>query len=223
MNRIYSVIRDNFLIILLAFAVFTLTVFMVSCKDDQVDYQGLYDSTSQELLKCLGGKNGDYNYCDNPDQPCSEGEGDCDNDGECSSGLKCGRDNGPNFAMPKDYEVCVQPHCADGIVNMGETGVDCGGECGVCQVSCDNLGTENTDYSVAGAASYCTASCPCEVYQGDCDLDSHCKAGLRCARNSGARFGLASREVCLPAHCVDGLLSGDETTPDCGGACGTCL
>lgn len=197
------------------------------CKPSEgSDYQALFNQTSEALLKCLGGKNGDYNYCDNAAQPCSEGEGDCDSDLECggpASGLACGRDNGPNFGMPKDYEVCVQPHCTNGVIDSTEQGIDCGGECGACQTSCADFGTENADYAVEGGASYCTISCPCGLYQGDCDIDNQCRAGLRCVRYSGARFGSTAREVCLPAHCANGIRDEDETTTDCGGTCGTCL
>ena len=35
---------------------------------------------------------GDHHCC-KPDKPCGVGEGDCDNDDDCSGDLKCGTDN----------------------------------------------------------------------------------------------------------------------------------
>ncbi|MCA9664352.1 MAG: hypothetical protein KC503_02155 [Myxococcales bacterium] len=44
---------------------------------------------------------------------------------------------------------------------------------------------------------YCSASCPCGAGQGDCDNDSECAPGLRCAHNVGAKYGAGSTvDVC---------------------------
>lgn len=55
-----------------------------------------------------------------------------------------------------------------------------------------------------GLTNFCTAACPCQVGQGDCDTDSECAGDTRCARDVGGGFGLPTDfEVCLPSWCVD--------------------
>ena len=39
----------------------------------------------------------DVKDCCTSSNPCGVGEGDCDNDNECQSGLKCGTDNCPAY------------------------------------------------------------------------------------------------------------------------------
>ena len=41
------------------------------------------------------GTNSDWSFCSSQN-PCSEGQGDCDSDDECN-GLQCGQDNCVNF------------------------------------------------------------------------------------------------------------------------------
>jgi RHS repeat-associated protein len=62
--------------------------------------------------------------------------------------------------------------------------------------------------------THCTAGCPCDEGEGGCTLDSHCRTGLVCTPNAGARHGLpANYGVCEDPGCPD---------PDFGGAhCGT--
>jgi hypothetical protein len=42
--------------------------------------------------------------------PCSEGEGDCDGDSECASGLICAQDVGANYGWSPLTDVCVKPN-----------------------------------------------------------------------------------------------------------------
>ncbi|MCK5797413.1 MAG: CHAP domain-containing protein [Deltaproteobacteria bacterium] len=45
--------------------------------------------------------------------------------------------------------------------------------------------------------AYCSAACPCNVGEGDCDDDAQCKPGLICAANVGANYGVPnSIDVC---------------------------
>jgi hypothetical protein len=44
-----------------------------------------------------------------------------------------------------------------------------------------------------------------------CAVDTDCGGGETCSNN-----------VCVPSHCLDGALSGDEGDVDCGGACPPC-
>ncbi len=65
---------------------------------------------------------------------CGEGEGDCDRDSECAPYLICGTDNGADYGMPANYDVCVPaPHCSNGVLDADEEGLDCGGaDCEPC-------------------------------------------------------------------------------------------
>lgn len=40
--------------------------------------------------------------------PCGVGEGDCDSDAECKSGLSCRSNKGPAVGLPADYDVCLE-------------------------------------------------------------------------------------------------------------------
>lgn len=44
------------------------------------------------------------------EKPCAENEGDCDNNNECQSGLKCGQDNCP-VSLGYDWSIdcCYKP------------------------------------------------------------------------------------------------------------------
>jgi hypothetical protein len=41
--------------------------------------------------------------------PCSEGQGDCDGDDECQSGLICAKDVGAKYGWPASRDVCESP------------------------------------------------------------------------------------------------------------------
>src|SRR5690606_9689699 len=62
----------------------------------------------------------------------------------------------------------------------------------------------------------CSSACPCSEYEGDCDSDSHCDAGLVCMRDTGALFGFDPEvDVCM-AQC-DPTAQGtpDYCSPSC--------
>jgi len=52
----------------------------------------------------------DWDFC-SLDNPCSEGQGDCDNDDECSRGLRCGKNNCRHFHIFADHrsDCCMRP------------------------------------------------------------------------------------------------------------------
>jgi hypothetical protein len=52
---------------------------------------------------------GDTKFYCTPSCPCNIGEGDCDRNDECLSGLICGRNNGPTFGFPAGTDACVSP------------------------------------------------------------------------------------------------------------------
>jgi hypothetical protein len=43
--------------------------------------------------------------------PCKEGIGDCDEDSQCASGLKCVNDVGADYGWPSNVDVCEQVSC----------------------------------------------------------------------------------------------------------------
>jgi len=99
------------------------------------------------------GENGDWNCCTD-DNPCDIGQGDCDRDSHCKPGLKC-EDNADNC---KEFNPIAHP-MAD------------------CCVLPDQCLGKNGDWNC------CTDENPCDIGQGDCDRDSHCKPGLKCEDN----------------------------------------
>ena len=206
---------------------FGTVVVAVACSGGAWD-DGLTEDvgvTESMLRKDMGGTNGDADYCVGTIK-CASGEGDCDSNGQCQSGLVCAMDDGPRFGMPNNYDVCVPPHCTDGIQtpSTDETDVDCGAsgsDCGEC-FGCP-------PDSANGGVSFCSTLCPCTSGQGDCDSNSECGTGVVCADNNGAQFGMPQDyDVCVPAHCTDGVQTGstDETGVDCGASgsdCGACI
>ncbi|MEZ4223834.1 MAG: SUMF1/EgtB/PvdO family nonheme iron enzyme [Polyangiaceae bacterium] len=194
-------------------------VVVAACSSaDNTDPRHLEDvGTIQDTLPkgTAGASNGDLDYCTGG-QLCVTGEGDCDADSECS-GSVCGYDNGPNFGMPAGWDVCVPATCRNGVMDAGETGIDCGGTsaCG----SCPTCPPEPN-----GGANHCTPACKCPAKEADCDTNNDCQTGLVCGALLGPQFGFpAGHDVCVQPHCTNGSQDGDETGVDCGGVdCGTC-
>jgi hypothetical protein len=62
--------------------------------------------------------------CKDPNCPCGEGEGDCDGNAECESGLTCAQNVGANYGWPASRDVCEQPGGAahQVIIDNGDTG-----------------------------------------------------------------------------------------------------
>jgi len=147
---------------------------------------------------------------------CASGQGDCDANAECQTGLICGTNNGPGFGLRADFDVCVPAQCENGQQDNGETGVDSGGPCGSGGGGAGCSGTP-------GGASFCVG-CQCTSGQGDCDGNAQCATGLVCATDNGPQFDLpATYDVCVPPHCTNGMLDAGqgETGIDAGGPCGT--
>ncbi|MFH1786960.1 MAG: hypothetical protein ABH829_04910 [archaeon] len=125
---------------------------------------------------------GDKDYCSTA--VCSAGEGDCDSDSQCASGLVCAINSGSNYGMPQNYDVCINPAVFDAV----------GG-------------------AYNGNEAYCSLKAlvgqKCAEGQGDCDSDDECQSGLICALDIGGRvFGVGEEktDVCTaPAN----LQSGD--------------
>jgi hypothetical protein len=149
--------------------------------------------------------------------PCESGQS-CDTADDCRTGL-CDVDRG----------VCLPATCADGMKNVNETDVDCGGphcskcangdqcqvdtdcsstlcdpEAGVCMsLSCGNGQMDGSETDVDCGGEECA---PCDN-GSTCEQSSDCTSGS-CDSEAG---------VCLSPRCTDGILNDDEVDVDCGG------
>lgn len=80
---------------------------------------------------------------------------------------------------------------------------------------------------VLGASDYCSATCKCNLGEGDCDSTSECNVdatlGQLYCTSLTTRYNPAAKNgnACAPLHCDNKKLDGDETQIDCGGSCGT--
>lgn len=188
-----------------------------ACGDEQPDPlvdNEMFGESASGLTKTQGGNNGASNYCADPANPCLAGEGDCDGNSECDTGLICGINNGSLYGFSGAVDVCVAPHCVDGVRNADEDGEDCGGaDC----VACDCSGLPPL-----GLANHCTTECPCPEGEGDCNVDADCDTGLVCGTNNGVQFGFGGgADFCVDPTCTNGVQDAGEVTVDCGGGCGT--
>ena len=126
--------------------------------------------------------------------PCAEGQGDCDGDAECQSGLICAQDVGADYGWPKGRDVCEQP---------------AGPPSGPCDI-------------FQPGADWCRDCGPCAEGQGDCDGDAECQSGLICAQDVGADYGWPKgRDVCEqpagpPSGPCDIFQPGADWCRDCG-------
>lgn len=162
-----------------------------------------------------GAKVGDSDYCDSAGNLCGVGEGDCDSNAQCQSGLACVAGNLAKRGAASG-DACAPATCGNGVKDSGETSIDCGDLCGNdCTIVCDKPN---------GDPSKCSTDCPCSVGEGDCDSNLECAPGLICGTGNGAAFGLAATtDVCWGGStCQNGVKDGTETAVDCGGSCAPC-
>jgi len=135
--------------------------------------------------------------------PCAEGEGDCDNDSECESGLTCVQVAGTDTCqsvptsctLPEGHlDYCSDPYC--GPCDAGEGDCDNDGEC-AGELTCPQVeGIDTCRAAVpvcppVGHLDYCRDCGPCDAGQGDCDNDGECQSGLTCVQVTGT-------DVCCP-------------------------
>ncbi len=166
-----------------------------------------------------GGTNGHVDYCRDYG-PCSVGEGDCDGNSQCQSGLQCSQDVGANYGFRADYDVCEAAagggtnghvdYCRDeGPCSVGEGDCDGSGQCQSGLQCSQDVGARygfRADYDVCEAAAgggtnghvdYCRDYGPCRVGEGDCDGSGQCQSGLQCSQDVGASYGFrADYDVC---------------------------
>lgn len=170
----------------------------------------------QDTICVLGDK--PTNVCLLPDELACEGTFDCPGD------TVCARD-----------DVCRDPCTAD---------TDClaGQQClkGTC-ADIDGEGLDDSspllDDELGGLEERCRYNSEClspltcrgGICEQECLADRDCPNEERCIAVDGAM--LPDALACVaptvtdpngPAHCADGVLSGDETAPDCGGSCHPC-
>ena len=159
---------------------------------------------------------------------CGEGRGHCTSDAGCEGDLKCTA-NGAAYGYAENVQVC-ESICVRGQVagepdvcseqckcSVGrghclsaddcEAGLAClpegprfgyGGDIAVCMPA-------NCFANGFGDKEYCTAACPCNAGEGDCDGHDDCAGDLVCHSNRGAEVGLpVGHDVCGPALCVRG-------------------
>ena len=72
---------------------------------DNVGAAYSYRSIVEVCERTSGGTPGANNYCTKYG-PCSAGQGDCDKDSDCQSGLKCVDNVGPNYGWSSATDVC---------------------------------------------------------------------------------------------------------------------
>ena len=157
--------------------------------------------------------------------PCSGGV--CKAGGEC---VECVDES--QCVVETDLcvgNVCVSPHCIDGITNSGETDVDCGGpDCAKCGVG--KVCGQDADCKSGVCNGTCQApTCSDGVANGgETDTDCGgpncpgCDAGNGCAVGSDCQSGVCIGGVCQAGTCTDGVMNQDETDVDCGGTCPGC-
>src|SRR3989344_4222350 len=125
--------------------------------------------------------------------------------------------------------VCQQhPTCSDGLRNLDETDVDCGGSCFPhCTIGKKCLVQSDCGENGDCVGGVCTAR-PCTV-QTDCRglfprIWSLCDSNGTCLPDSMTLWDACLNGVCTPPTCSDGVQDGLETDVDCGeviyGSCG---
>ena len=188
----------------------------------QIEWEGSEEEYEEAMLRqglkkgTPGAQIGDANYCDDPNNLCDVGEGDCDLSTQCLGELVCGQNIGDRFGFSAGLDICVPSHCLNNTFDGDEVGIDCGGSCGSCP---------QTNPYPNGHPNHCSQPelFPCGVGEGDCNVDSQCLGALVCGQNIGDRFGFsAGLDICVPSHCLNNTFDGDEVGVDCGGSCGSC-
>ena len=156
---------------------------------------------------------GHNDYCQ-AHGPCVTGQGDCDGDVECQSGLVCVDDVGANYGWSSITDVCEaavsvghNDYCRDqGPCSAGQGDCDSDSECASGLTCVHDVGakygwssiTDVCEVAVSvGHNDYCRDQGPCSAGQGDCDSDSECASGLTCVHDVGAKYGFSAiTDVC---------------------------
>lgn len=157
--------------------------------------------------------------CGGPDcGGCPTGGG-CSGDSDCLS-MVCDASAG----------ACEAPACDDGVVNGGESDVDCGGpDCEPCDDGQTCLFTGDCASMVCLMEVCQPSACDDGIQNGDeTDLDcggscQPCDDGQSCTVPGDCTSGVCDGGACAAATCDDGVENGNETGTDCGGPdCNAC-
>jgi hypothetical protein len=125
--------------------------------------------------------------------PCADGDGDCDNNTECESGLTCVQVLGTDTCQSIcDIPIGHLDYCRDcGPCAEGEGDCDSDSECQNGLTCVQVVGTDTCQASApvcphpVGHLDYCKDCGPCAEAEGDCDSDSECEPGLTCVQVTG--------------------------------------
>ncbi len=144
-------------------------------------------------------------HCDNGVVDTDEGETDVDCGGECRRCSLLGRCRAEDGCEEGDCieGVCQKPDCDDGVKDLKETAVDCGGgDCRPCAAGEACRQARDCESGVCGDDETCSpAACDDGVTNGD-ETARDC-GGTRCP---GCKTGDACEKNgdCASAHCGDG-------------------
>ena len=171
----------------------------------------------------MGATNGNQNYCNDQNNPCAWGEGDCDLSSQCQAGLACIPGAGAKVGLASNVDVCLPSTCFNRVLDIGEVVADCGGTC----PSCSQIGGAKGAFDAApGLANFCVDPAHlCSIGEGNCRNDAQCEMGLKCTGSAGAKFGFTvGTNICLPPACSNRVRDPGEASVDCGGSsgCGLC-
>jgi hypothetical protein len=198
------------------------------CDDGEMCIEGadcLSDTCDNGLCTSPTCRDGLLNG-DETDLDCGGSCPGCDDGEMCLEGPDC-------VSNACDKGICTPPTCTDGELNGDETDVDCGGpDCDPCENG--EMCTDGPDCQ-SGTCDDGTCvgpSCRDGELNGDeTDVDcggpdcEPCDVGEDCLVNNDCNSQVCDPKIntCLAPSCTDGVVNGDETDLDCGGACGaTC-
>ncbi len=177
--------------------------------------------------RVLNGDETDIDCGGSCDARCGEGER-CEEAEDCAERV-CRRDD------EDEFRICKAPTCRDEVRNGTETAIDCGGECGPCDVgdTCE----QHTDCLSNSCDDVCLeASCEDErLNQGEADVDcggeacEPCGVGADCVLPGDCTSGFCEDSTCTGngagAECVEAsecLSSLCDETCELGGAESEC-
>jgi hypothetical protein len=162
---------------------------------------------------------GHEQFC-NPACPCEAGEGDCDTNADCATGLACVNDVGALYGFARGVDVCQgdchtsaagsASYCTSACpCEAGEGDCDTNAECAegtwceqvVGTDFCVECGTLRGVPLSPGHEQFCSPACPCGAGLGDCDTDADCEEGLHCQDNAGLRYGYSYNTDVCQADC----------------------
>lgn len=169
--------------------------------------------------------------CKNSAKDKQETDIDCGG-GQCTScvaGKACKKNSDCKMSFCSGG-VCGSNHCADGVRDGDETGVDCGGSCAKCPIGKSCLvGTDCASGACSRlgfvGAGVCVAdSCLNGVRDGaeegvDCGGPTcpKCKVGKLGSSNAACESGVSDGNYCVASTCKDRIKNNGETDIDCGG------